>query len=64
MVNSGLTLIKIRIIQELIQIRRPKDWDMNNIKLIVDELVGIERHNYNNKYQSSNFEQKWKFIIK
>jgi hypothetical protein len=63
-INSGLTLIKIRIIQELIQIKRPKDWDTNNIKLIVDELVGIERHNYNNKYQSSNFEQKWNFLNK
>jgi hypothetical protein len=62
--NSGLTMIKIKVIQELIQIRRPLNWNMENIRSVVEDLVKIERHNYNEKHQKNQFESKWKFVIK
>jgi hypothetical protein len=57
-------MIKIKIIQELIQIRRPLNWNMENIRSVVEDLVKIERHNYNEKHQTNQFESKWKFVIK
>ena len=53
-------LVKIRVIQELIQIERPKHWDMNNLKKIVKELVEIELYNAKKNRTVGKFEQKWK----
>jgi hypothetical protein len=57
-------MIRIKIIQELIQIRRPINWNMENIRSVVEELVRIERHNYKEKHQTNQFENKWKFVKK
>ncbi len=37
---------------------------MENIRSVVEDLVKIERHNYNEKHQTNQFESKWKFAIK
>ena len=60
--NAGLTIIKTRIIQELIQIRRPTNWDINNLNSLIAEIVKMEHHNFKTKHQLINFEKKWNFL--
>ena len=40
-----LTKIKIRVIQAMIQVERPINWSIENVKKIVNELKGIEIYN-------------------
>jgi hypothetical protein len=60
--NAGLTIIKTRIIQELIQIRRPTNWDINNLNSLITEIVKMEHHNFKTKHQLITFEKKWNFL--
>ena len=41
--------LKIRIIQGLIQIERPKNWTMKNIKDFDNDIKRIEKYNNNKK---------------
>jgi hypothetical protein len=43
--TKSSTLIKIRVIQELIQIKRPTNWNIENINVIATELKKIETYN-------------------
>jgi hypothetical protein len=43
--TKSSTLIKIRVIQELIQIKRPTNWNIENIIVIATELKKIETYN-------------------
>ncbi len=47
-----LTKIKIRVIQAMIQVERPINWSIENVKKIVNELKGIEI--YNSKIRKNN----------
>jgi hypothetical protein len=59
---SGINLIKIRIIQELIQIDRPKNWELLKIKKIAIDLICIEKYNANKTNTKHKFEPKWGFL--
>ena len=59
---SGINLIKIRIIQELIQIDRPKNWDLLKIKKIAINLICIEKYNTIKTNTKHKFEPKWGFL--
>jgi hypothetical protein len=43
--SAFLAVLKMRIIQELIQIERPRNWSINSIKKIALEIISIEKYN-------------------
>ena len=57
--NQANCTIKIKIIQEMIQKERPKNWSMENIKKITSDIMKIEEHNAYNEKQRVNFVKKW-----
>jgi hypothetical protein len=50
--DAGTILVKMRIIQEMIQIERPKNWIQDNITKIREDLLKIEEYVY--KYENKN----------
>jgi exonuclease III len=60
--TSGTALIKIKVIQELIQIRRPMNWNMENLKKLVTDLVNIEKYNSKISHSEERTSTKWKFL--
>jgi len=56
-------LIKIRVIQEMIQIERPRNWTEENIKIIVKNIIKIENHNSTNELQKLKFHKKWDLFL-
>jgi hypothetical protein len=62
--NAGTTLIKIKTIQEMIQIKRPTNWNKITFETMVDNLVKIDLYNYKEKRQVKNFKIKWNFLKK
>jgi hypothetical protein len=60
---AGLTTIKIKIIQALIQIRRPTNWNCTNIESLINNFVKTERHNFKTNHLMPNFE-KMEFLNK
>ncbi len=62
--TNSSCMIKIKIIQEMIQIERPKNWSEENIKNIVKNIIDIERHNTVNETQNLKFHKKWDLFLK
>jgi hypothetical protein len=60
--SAGVTTIKIKIIQQLIQIQRPANWDQNNLESLVSEIVEIEYYNFKASHQIPKFATKWNFL--
>jgi hypothetical protein len=58
----GITIIKIKIIQEMIQIKRPTNWDMDRLDSLVNQIVNMERYNYNLNHNIHQFKIKWQFL--
>jgi hypothetical protein len=60
--NAVVNTLKVKIIQELIQIVRPMRWSVENLKTIVADLKNIELYIAikNNKLHSHN--NKWKCL--
>jgi ribosomal protein L32 len=56
-------LIKIRVIQELIQINRPKLWCRARMENIVEELLKMESYIAQKNNNMNKFLKKWNFII-
>jgi hypothetical protein len=52
-------LIKIRVIQELIQIERPKNWTEEKIIKISNELINLEKYNATVKRTLPKFLKTW-----
>ena len=48
-------MIKVRVIQEMIQINRPVGWNINSVWKIANELKRIEKYNLviNHKIEKS-----------
>ena len=57
--KASITLIKIRIIQELIQIERPKNWSKETFNDKIKEIVRIEKYNYTVRKEETKFSIKW-----
>jgi hypothetical protein len=53
-------LLKIRVIQELIQIERPKNWSIENIKEIIRKLISYDKYNNNVMADEKKISTKWK----
>jgi hypothetical protein len=55
----SINMIKIKIIQELIQIERPVNWNQDKLMNVVRELINIERYNANLSQSTIKFYLKW-----
>jgi hypothetical protein len=58
-----LSIIKTKIIQEFIQIKRPTNWVKGNIAKIIINLRNIEMYNANKIHTLSKTKQKWKYFL-
>ena len=56
--NPAINIVKIKIIQSLIQIIRPRDWSENNIIDLIKELMNIEKYNAIKNRNTNKFEKK------
>jgi hypothetical protein len=52
-------MIKIKLIQEMIQIERPTNWKMENIINIITNLKKIEQQNATDESKKSSFFKNW-----
>jgi hypothetical protein len=61
--SASITTIKIKLIQVLIQIERPRNWRFNNFKEIIDEIIRIEKYNAVINKNVKKFDSKWNTMI-
>ncbi len=59
---AGTNLIKIKLIQELIQVDRPKNWGLDNMRQIIVNLTNIEKYNSIKTYNMEHYAVKWGFL--
>jgi hypothetical protein len=57
--DYSTVLIKIKIIQELIQIERPKNWTPVRVTDIICQLMSTEKHNALITKTITKFNKKW-----
>jgi hypothetical protein len=62
--EAATTIIKIKIIQELIQIERPMNWNWDTFKEKIVEIIKIEKYNAVGANKLDKFESKWTKITK
>ena len=62
--NSAIALIKIKIIQELIQIERPRLWNKENVTKIILKMIKIEKYNSETNKTNEKYGKKWSNIIR
>jgi len=61
---STVSVIKMKIVQELIQIERPTNWSKENIVRIIRQIRKIEMSNAEEAHDIERFKRKWtKFHI-
>jgi exonuclease III len=61
--NSGSSIIKIRIVQAMIQIARPTNWDRNKVTELIKDLVVKEKYNSLIYKHEKRFTSQWlKFV--
>ena len=58
--NSATCTVKIRLIQELIQIERPRNWNHVKIITIIDQTKKLEFYNSTKNNQQANHRKKWR----
>jgi hypothetical protein len=56
---AGTSIVKMKIIQEMIQVERPKNWNFEKLETVVRELIKMEKYNANVSRSSLRFERKW-----
>ena len=57
------TLIKIKVIQEMIQILRPKSWNKDKMEDLVKDLFTTENYIARKNHDLEKFYKKWSFAI-
>ncbi len=62
--SASINTIKIKVIQELIQIERPINWTVGCFKEIITEIIRIEKYNAISKNAIRKFEKKWNESIR
>jgi hypothetical protein len=58
--SDAVCNVKIKLIQELIQIERPKNWKIENFRNIIINMANIESYTASMKNQSNSNKIKWK----
>ena len=59
---SALSTVKMKIIQEMIQIQRPMGWSMDNVEKIAKEMKNIELYNSKANNNFDKTRKKWNKI--
>ena len=59
---SALSTVKMKIIQEMIQIQRPMGWSMDNVEKIAKEMNNIELYNSKANNNFDKTRKKWNKI--
>jgi phage-related protein len=62
--QPSANIIKMKIIQEMIQIDRPKNWDKTKVIESIKTIMNIEKYNSIKYKQESKFYNKWKQFLK
>ena len=57
--NSAISIIKMKIIQQLIQIERPKDWCKATIVCLITQLIDYDFCNSKGKNEIDRTKLKW-----
>jgi hypothetical protein len=57
--NDAVCNIKIKLIQEMIQIERPKNWNIENIKNMIVNLANMENFTSNKNNNLNKYNIKW-----
>jgi hypothetical protein len=60
--NSSITHIKMKIIQEMIQIDRPKGWNRKKLIDTIQSVANIEKYIYKKNKSENKWKSKWKII--
>jgi hypothetical protein len=60
----GTTIVKMKIIQEMIQVERPKSWNSERLETVVRELINMEKYNANVSRSTLKFGRKWNVFEK
>lgn len=61
--TAAITLIKIKLIQSMIQKERPINWSIDKFKEIIREVILLERYNSTVNRSLDEFDNKWREII-
>jgi hypothetical protein len=62
--SPEISIVKVKVIQQLIQIERPMNWDQDKLHTIIRELINIEQFNANASRSIDKFNMKWKYLQK
>jgi hypothetical protein len=60
--STAINIIKVKLIQELVQIHRPRNWQMSNLKKIILDLTNTEKYNAIKSHSLINYYKKWAFL--
>jgi hypothetical protein len=60
--NAAVNTIKLKIINEFIQINRPKNLNKEKIKMLIDNVRNTEKFIAIKNKQLINFKTKWKLF--
>jgi len=56
----AISIVKLKIIQALIQIERPMNWNYEKLLDTINDLISIEHHNAIGSKTIKQFKFKWK----
>jgi hypothetical protein len=59
----AVCMIKIKVVQALIQIERPVNWNREKLLVIIEDLVNVERFNASISRNLEKFNTKWKQFV-
>jgi hypothetical protein len=57
--SPNICLIKIKLIQELIQILRPRNWTYETLTNLINKLIETDKYNARRERRMNKFELKW-----
>jgi hypothetical protein len=57
--TSAAMTIKIKLIQALIQMDRPQNWNSSHIINLIREIIAIEKYNSKSPSSIVKYERKW-----
>jgi hypothetical protein len=58
--NSAVSVIKLKIIQQMIQMERPKNWEKVTVQQLIIRIKDYETKNASDNYQNAIVLNKWK----
>jgi hypothetical protein len=56
---QAITILKLKMIQEMVQIKRPKTWSEENVTKLIIDLKNMECYNAKINKTKEKFDIKW-----